>query len=99
MALSRPNDDAEGWLKSTNGEYVLALLFAYTHTILPDMKRLETVHHGSIVTVGGTGDHDEHQADVSPSQTRVSKPIDLWELLSRKTEVAFGCGLHVDSVL
>jgi hypothetical protein len=75
---------------------VFSILCACRHTILPDLERLETVHHRTIVTIGGTGDNDEHQTDVVSPQTGVSKPVDLGELASRKTEVAFGWCLHFD---
>jgi hypothetical protein len=75
---------------------VLSIWVVCRHTILPNCEGLKTIHHRPIVTVGGTGDNDEHQTDVVSPQTRVSKPVDLGELASRKTEVAFGWGLHID---
>jgi hypothetical protein len=96
MALRRPREDADGWWKSVDNQYMFQIQDASRHTRFPDIEGLEAVHHGTIVTIGGTGDDDEHQTDVVSSQTRVSKPVDLGELASRKTEVAFGCGLHFD---
>jgi hypothetical protein len=78
---------------------VVSTRHACKHTALPDFKRLETVHHRTIVTIGGTGDDDEHQTDIVSPQTRVSKPVDLGEFTSRKAEVAFGRGLHFDCLL
>jgi hypothetical protein len=75
---------------------VLSIRHACRHTALPDFERLEAVHHRTIVTIGGTGDNDEHQADVVSPQTSVSKPVDLGELASRKAEVTFSWGLHFD---
>lgn len=70
---------------------------AFKHTTLPDLQGLETVHHRTIVTIGGTGDDNEHQADVVSSQSRISKPVDLGKFATRQAVVALSCGLHLDS--
>lgn len=62
--------------------------------VLPDLERLETVDHGSIVTVGGRGEHDEAQADVGLPQRRVLVPGDSRELTPGEAEGTLGRGLH-----
>jgi len=63
--------------------------------ILPDIEGLETVDHRSIVSVGGRGQDDEHQADVSPSETWISEPGDCGKLSVRKAEGASGWCVHL----
>lgn len=62
--------------------------------VLPHGERLQTVDHGAIVTVGGRGQDDEAQADVSPPERRVLVPGHSWELTPSKAESALGWGLH-----
>ena len=62
--------------------------------VLPNLERLETVDHGSIVTVGGRGEHDEAQADVSPPERRVLVPGLGRELAAGEAEGTLGGSLH-----
>jgi len=61
---------------------------------LPDVEGLETVDHRTIVTVGGRGEDDEHQADVSLTKTWVLEPGDTRKLAFRHAESTLGWGLH-----
>ena len=55
--------------------------------VLPWRQCLETVHHRSIVTVGGRCEDDEAQADVSLSHGRVLVPCNARELASSQLKV------------
>lgn len=48
--------------------------------LLPDVKSLKTVDHGTIISVGSRGQDDKHQDDVVPSHAGVLVPGDLGEL-------------------
>lgn len=63
-------------------------------TVLPWRKSLKTVDHGTIVTVGGTGENDEAQTDVGLPKARVGVPSHLGEFTSGKAEVTFSSSLH-----
>ena len=65
-----------------------------TLTILPDVQRLETVDHGTVISVGGGSKNNERQADVSLAKSRVFVPGHRWELTPSKAECALRWGLH-----
>lgn len=67
--------------------------------VLPDIEGLKTVDHGTIVSVGGRGEDDEHQADVSLTKTWVLEPGDTWELAFRHAEGSLGWSLHCGGVV
>jgi len=63
--------------------------------VLPDIQRLKTVDHRTIISVGSGGQDDKHQTDVSPPESRILDPGDLGKFPVSETEGASGWGLHL----
>lgn len=55
-------------------------------TAFPLRQTLQTVHHGTIITVGGRCEHNEQEADIEASHALLLVPCDARELLSRQFE-------------